>query len=94
MKTNKFSRGQTTYHCAVCNRLTRYTGTQSLGSELCSQCYEIAGYENDVSDGKPVESVRAAVLALANEVRAKGGTPDIAFVLKPAVTDRIWQQIG
>lgn len=80
MRISKFRRGETTYKCRSCTRLTRNTGEQA-NTELCPQCYEIAGIENAVNDGfETADEARERVERLAAEVRAKGGTPDVAFL--------------
>jgi hypothetical protein len=63
-----------TYPCDVCGRRTRYTGVQSVGNKLCPQCYDLAGIENEVSDGHTtVEESRATVDALIRDIESKGG---------------------
>lgn len=63
-----------TYQCNSCGRRTRNTGAQSLGSELCPQCWDLAGIENEISDGyttaeKSADQIRHAVA----DIEAKGG---------------------
>lgn len=80
MRISQFRKGETTFLCGVCGRRTRQTGEQA-GCELCPQCNEIAGLENAINDGcETPDSVREQVERLAAEVRAKGGTPDVAFL--------------
>src|SRR4051812_37203088 len=50
MNNSHFRRGQSTFTCNCCKRLTRDTGVQSIGPDLCPQCYELAGLENCVQD--------------------------------------------
>lgn len=46
-----FVRGSSTYHCRVCERLTRATSREELGLDgICKHCYELAGIENTISD--------------------------------------------
>ena len=80
-RRNTFSRlGGSTYKCDCCGRLTRYTGEQSLGSKTCPQCWNLAGLENEISDGhETLASLRPRIDALLAEIRAKGGNPDEAF---------------
>ena len=40
-----------TYACDTCGRRTRYTGAQSLGSKLCPQCFDLAGYGHRFVNG-------------------------------------------
>ena len=49
---NGFVQGSSTFVCIECGKTTRYTGVQSVGSELCPYCYELAGYENALNDGQ------------------------------------------
>lgn len=48
---NGFVQGSSTFVCIDCGKVTRYTGVQSVGSELCPYCYEKAEYENAFNDG-------------------------------------------
>lgn len=74
MKSHRFNRGQTTYHCDVCGRLTRFTGVQSVGSKLCPHCYDLAGIENEISDGHATLAERRGVIdELVAAISAKGG---------------------
>lgn len=67
-------RGSSTFKCDVCTRLTRETGTQSMGSRLCPQCYDLAGLENEVSDGYKTEAeARSEAKPLIAEIETKGG---------------------
>lgn len=71
---NKFYRGSSVFACDVCGRKTRDTGAQSLGQKICPQCYELAGIENEISDGHCTHADRIAEIeALVAEVGAKGG---------------------
>jgi len=70
-----FRRGSSTYLCAVCGRRTRETGVQSMGNDTCPQCYELAGIENEISDGHcSLEDRRATIAGLLVEIAAKGGS--------------------
>lgn len=48
---NRFIKGSSTFKCADCGKLTRYTGKSSMGTDLCDDCYEIAGWDNALTDG-------------------------------------------
>lgn len=82
--------GGSTYKCECCGRGTRNTGSQSLGSKTCPQCWDLAGIENEISDGHcTLEERRTLIDELLAEIRAKGGNPDAEFakllpVVKPA----------
>jgi hypothetical protein len=86
-KQNTFSRAAgSTYICETCGRRTRNTGAQSIGSKTCPQCWELAGLENEISDGyQTLDELRGQIDGLLAEIRAKGGNPDESFAdLLPA----------
>ena len=71
---SRFRRGSSTFKCQTCGRLTRETGVQSMGNENCPQCYELAGIENEISDGHTTRGERlTAIRGYVAEVAAKGG---------------------
>lgn len=39
-KISKFQRGQSTYNCAICGKLTRDTGAGEGSLELCVKCFD------------------------------------------------------
>ena len=73
-----FQRGSGCFVCEACGRRTRDTGTQSVGSRLCPDCYEIAGFYNTLQD-EGEEGVKVYARSIrahcANIVR-KGGKLD------------------
>ncbi len=82
--SNRFVKGQSTYKCRCCGRLTRQTGQgDNDGVELCVECYSLAGEENHLSDnggvfyGSPEE-----VLHLIVAVASKGGDASCWDALK------------
>ena len=75
MRRNTFTKtAGSTYDCDCCGRKTRNTGAQSLGSRTCPQCFELAGIENEISDGycTPAER-KGTVDTLVAEIVSKGG---------------------
>jgi hypothetical protein len=74
-KRNTFTRvGGSTYTCDCCARLTRHTGAQALGSKLCPDCWDLAGLENEISDGVATSADHAdRIRALTASLAAKGG---------------------
>jgi hypothetical protein len=80
-KRNTFSKlAGSTYPCDTCGRLTRNTGHQGIGCQLCPQCFDLAGIENEISDGYCSGAERRdEVLQLIAEIKAKGGQPDANF---------------
>ena len=47
---SKFQRGQSTYTCQACEKLTRDTGYGEAGCSICKKCYVQGGLENEHSD--------------------------------------------
>lgn len=75
MANKSFRRGQSTYTCRCCGRVTR--DTNSEGSiELCAQCYELAGLENELSDYGVHESLTQSATMYFEQLIAKGITRD------------------
>jgi len=80
-KHSGFTRGSGRYLCGHCGRSTRDDGNgDSVNVGLCSQCYEVAGIENQISDGNYKDEdekakFEAEIEALNNIVRARGGKP-------------------
>jgi hypothetical protein len=53
MRNNsRFQRGSGVFTCTCCGGRTRDTGVQSIGSELCADCYELAGMDNACNDNR------------------------------------------
>jgi predicted nuclease of restriction endonuclease-like RecB superfamily len=75
-----FRKGEKTYRCISCDHMTRRTKVQSIGSELCPDCYEIAGIYNLYCDyGADSEDFRREIpylRDLIDNVVAKGGKLD------------------
>ena len=77
MAIKKFYRGSSTFFCNVCGRRTRDTGAQSAGNKICPQCFELAGLENEISDGhSTLEENIEQIVSLVKEVKEKGGNVD------------------
>lgn len=71
---SRFQRGTGVYPCNVCGRRTRHTGTQSAGNKICPQCFDLAGIENEISDGYRTAAEAAdEIRALVADIAAKGG---------------------
>ena len=73
-RNSRFERGSGVYNCSICGRCTRHTGVQSTGSDLCPQCYELAGLQNMVWDGDALESVAHDRDAFLSEAIKRGGS--------------------
>jgi hypothetical protein len=75
----RFERGSGCFTCESCGRKTRKTGVTS-GSDwpVCPDCYELAGYQNGVSDNGPLDAAEYLTLARnhARAIYAKGGSFD------------------
>jgi hypothetical protein len=77
-KGNRFQAGTgSVYTCECCGRKTRNTRRQSMDSKTCPQCWDLAGIDNEESDGwlthDEAEAKRAPLRA---EIIALGGTPE------------------
>ena len=64
------------YSCKACGHRTRYTGAQSIGSELCEDCWEIAGIYNVHQDGGDLTGYAAEIRERCARITARGGTLD------------------
>ncbi len=74
MMVRTFHRGSSVFPCNVCGRKTRDTGVQSVGNKICPQCYELAGIENEISDGyHTFEERKDQIKEYMDEIAAKGG---------------------
>ena len=65
-KIKKFRRGETTYTCECCKKLTRNTGSGEASCHLCVDCFDLGGIENSISDN----GVEETLPTFANEIRA------------------------
>jgi hypothetical protein len=72
MPNNRFSHGRSTFTCSSCGRLTRLSG-QGQDSECCFECWELAGYQNAISDGTPVADVISECNHLLKSIGRRGG---------------------
>lgn len=89
---SKFVKGSSTFTCGCCRRLTRFTGDQAVGSKLCPQCWDLAGYENQLSDdGELDDSTKAHVRSVYAELKAKEGADFVRVVLDTA---ELFQHVG
>ena len=73
-RTTTFTRGSGVYKCRCCGRATRDDGNgDSVNVGSCTQCYELAGIENEISDCGATPERLAEVEALKQLIRSKGG---------------------
>lgn len=49
----RFQRGSGVYNCGCCKRATHGDGGDHEALRLCFECYEVAGWENRISDSGP-----------------------------------------
>jgi len=56
MNIKKFQKGETTYTCQSCKKLTRNTGGDERQSNLCLDCYELAGIDNYLTDNGQLDN--------------------------------------
>lgn len=88
MRNNSHFSRAGAFTCDCCGRRTRHTGVQSVGSQTCPQCYDLAGYQNSVWDGDPIadiapvrdELLAAAVKAGGNEAKIRSEFRDLFAV--------------
>ena len=57
MAIKSFRRGETTYTCQSCKKVTRNTGGDERQCRLCLDCFELSGIDNYLSDNG-AESMR------------------------------------
>lgn len=49
-KEKTFGRGVSTYRCGCCNGRTRIVSRDAASLDLCEQCYDLAGWDNQFND--------------------------------------------
>ena len=64
----RFQRGTGAYHCVLCDKLTRDTGSGEGGTGLCKTCFQISEIENALADNDMTESEADTAIA---ELRAE-----------------------
>ena len=67
------------YPCSLCGRKTRHTGEQSIGSELCPQCYELCGMDNYCNDNGESPEAAGYVKSrdrMIGEIAKRGGNAE------------------
>jgi hypothetical protein len=73
-RTHTFTVGSGCYVCRSCGRKTRDDGNgDSVGSKLCTECYDFAGIENTISDDGATPELIAELAELNKRIIAKGG---------------------
>ena len=79
MNTNRqhFQRGaRGVYKCDVCGRSTRVVDQSN--DRLCNECYELAGYENSLSDNGSLDGAEQSIVAdLYHQAVKRGGNADL-----------------
>jgi|SRR5580692_2183686 hypothetical protein len=77
MPKAKFTRGQSVFLCHICGRSTRDTGDNGQ-CELCPQCYEIAGWDNQFNDDVrlPTADEATSLACLLDTIRKLGGNAE------------------
>ena len=77
-RNSSFGRRTPTYVCGLCGVTTRETGDGESGCELCVDCYNLCGMDNEVNDdGRDVrpDEVKERERRLAS-IAKKGGNAD------------------
>lgn len=86
MTKRHFTKGSAVFSCQVCGRRTRIT-TQS-NDNICQECYDLAGLENELSDNGKTDLDEAnrlladAVHKGGDEARIRADFPTL-FKVKP-----------
>jgi len=72
MKHNRFQTGRGVYACTICARQTR--GPDGVHIDLCGQCFDLAGIENEVSDGhRTTAAAKIDAAEILADCIARGG---------------------
>jgi hypothetical protein len=73
MKSRTFQKGSGCFNCASCGRLTRHTTSDN--PEICGPCYELAGFENGVTDNgiDQIAGYLSDAVSYYQEITSKGG---------------------
>lgn len=73
MRVKRFERGSAVYKCVSCKRATRNTGDEGQ-LELCYECFELAGLDNQINDSGEVPSkeTKQYINELADRLRKHG----------------------
>jgi len=91
MAYSRFQKGSGVFKCTCCGRRTRETTSDN--SEVCGPCYELAGYENGVSDcgvGHIADYLAGAVQEYKT-ITSKGGvytfdqSPELGIAVRAAI---------
>lgn len=96
MAISKFEKGSGVYKCRCCGINTRVTQDRSAASvELCYECYELAGMENEVHDGREMDAEFVAEVRRMQAIIAKkGGDLTHTFCHElPALPEGVTQQM-
>lgn len=65
--------GRSTFACTLCGRTTR--DVDQGGTDLCPECYELCGLDNEINDDgrKPTGREQAHAAKLLASISKKGG---------------------
>ncbi len=86
-KTTTFTKGSGAYACRSCERNTRDDGNgDSVGTGLCTQCFDLAGIQNAMQDGEALtEADRSTIAAHTATISERGGKDVWTAVFAEAV---------
>ncbi len=73
MKSRTFQKGSGCFKCSSCGRLTRHTTSDN--PDICGPCYELAGFENGVTDNgvEHIAGYLSDAVSYYKEIVSKGG---------------------
>ena len=73
-RTHTFTLGSGCYVCRSCGRKTRDDGNgDSVNTRTCTDCYELAGIENTISDEGETTELTALAEYYKSQILKKGG---------------------
>lgn len=85
-RTTTFTKGSGCYKCGCCGRKTRDDGNgDSVNVLLCTECFEIGGIENSITDGIYRDDVQRQewideIKELVSRVTKLGGTVTSEYI--------------
>jgi hypothetical protein len=79
-RSTTFTKGSGCYDCRICGRATRDDGNgDAVHIQACTQCFELGGIENDISDNGATPDLIEAAKSLFDSIKLKGGRPSFGY---------------
>lgn len=74
---SKFQHGTGCFSCRCCGRKARETARNSGCGDICGPCFDLAGIENEISDGyRTALDAKDEIANLIEEIESAGGSLD------------------